>query len=60
MKNNTYLENSVKSGSPDLNLTPMNMLHTVVPARASPAPRPAPRRLPVVAVEFTYLKYLNI
>jgi hypothetical protein len=23
MKNNTYLENSVKSGSPDLNLTPM-------------------------------------
>jgi hypothetical protein len=37
-----------------------NMLHTVVPARASPAPRPAPRRLPVVAVEFTYLKYLNI
>jgi hypothetical protein len=24
MKNNTYLENSVKSGSPDLNLTPMD------------------------------------
>ena len=23
MKNNTYLENSVKNGSPDLNLTPM-------------------------------------
>jgi len=28
MKNNTYLENSVKSGSPDLNLTPMNKDHT--------------------------------
>jgi hypothetical protein len=26
MKDNTYLENSVKSGSPDLNLTPMRSI----------------------------------
>ena len=30
MKNNTYLENSVKSGSPDLNLTPMGLVCFVV------------------------------
>ena len=30
MKNNTYLENSVKSGSPDLNLTPMDTITLVM------------------------------